>query len=103
MSFGATITEPYVQDFKTFLAGKKPATGRRSKKASRKTPAAKTSSTKHLTEAEAAAQADEAAERSRKLGAWMEVGATSLPALLVALGSALVGAITMVVRRRRRR
>jgi hypothetical protein len=52
---GTVITEPYVQDFKTFLAGKKPATGRRSKKASRKTPAAKTSSTKHLTEAEAAA------------------------------------------------
>ena len=56
-----------------------------------------------LTDAEATAQADEAAERSRKLGAWLEVGATSLPALLVALGSALVGAITMVVRRRRRR
>lgn len=52
--------------------------------------------------AEASAHADEAAERSRKLGAWMEVGATSLPALLVALGSALVGAITMFVRRRRR-
>ena len=46
---------------------------------------------------------DEALERSKKLGAWMEVGATSLPALLVALGSALAGAITMVIRRRRRR
>lgn len=55
-----------------------------------------------LTDAEASAQADEAAERSRKLGAWMEVGATSLPALLVALGSALIGGITMFVRRRRR-
>ena len=48
-------------------------------------------------------EADEALERSKKLGAWMEVGATSLPALLVALGSALAGAITMLIRRRRRR
>lgn len=52
---GTLITEPYVQDFKTFLAGKKPATGRRSKKTSRKTPAAKTSAPKQPTEAEAAA------------------------------------------------
>lgn len=53
-------------------------------------------------DAESSEHTDEALERSRKLGAWMEVGATSLPALLVALGSALVGAITMVIRRRRR-
>lgn len=52
--------------------------------------------------ADASAPTDQATERSTKLGAWVEVGATSLPALLVAMGSALVGTITMVVRRRRR-
>ncbi len=51
---------------------------------------------------EAAVDAEALAQRQR-LGAWMEVGATSLPALLVALGSALVGAVTMLIRRRRRR
>ena len=46
--------------------------------------------------------AQEELVRSQRLGAWLEVGATSLPALIVALGSALVGAVTMVLRRRRR-
>jgi hypothetical protein len=44
---------------------------------------------------------DEAELNSRRLRAWMDVGATNLPALLVALGSAAVGGLAMMVRRRR--
>ena len=41
--------------------------------------------------------------RSQRIGAWVEVGATSLPAMLIALGSAAVGGVGLALRRRRRR
>lgn len=39
---------------------------------------------------------------SRRLRAWMDAGATNVPALLIALGSASFGGVLMLVRKRRR-
>ena len=48
------------------------------------------------------ATSDEQALQKR-LTAWLDVGATSIPALLVALGSAVGGTLMVFLRRRRRR
>ena len=48
----------------------------------------------------------EAAEehaRSERIGAWAEAGATSFPALIIALGSAVVGGVAVFWRKRRNR
>lgn len=44
-----------------------------------------------------------AAAQRQRIGAWLDVGATSIPAFLVAVGSAIAGAVAMMIRRRRRR
>lgn len=56
------------------------------------------------TEVDAAeAEAAEDLAESQRIGAWVEAGATSLPAMVIALGSAAAGAIALTVRRHRRR
>ena len=50
---------------------------------------------------ESTADAAEVA-RTERLGAWVEAGATSLPALLIALGSAAAGGLALAIRRHRR-
>ncbi len=47
-------------------------------------------------------QPDHSEANSRRLNAWLDVSATSVPALLIALGSASFGGLLMLVRRRRR-
>jgi hypothetical protein len=41
--------------------------------------------------------------RSERIGAWAEAGATSFPALIVAIGSGIIGAVAVFIRKRRRR
>ncbi len=47
-------------------------------------------------------EAAEAHAHSQRIGAWAEAGATTFPALIIALGSAAIGAVTVFIRRRRR-
>ena len=51
----------------------------------------------------AEAEAAEDLAKSQRIGAWVEAGATSLPAMLIALGSAAAGGVALMVRRHRRR
>lgn len=43
------------------------------------------------------------AERNQKIGAWVEAGATSVPAMLIAIASAAAGGVALAIRRRRGR
>ena len=47
-------------------------------------------------------EAAEAEAENRRIRAWADSGATPLPALIVTLASAAVGAVTVFFRRRRR-
>ena len=49
------------------------------------------------------AEAADDLAKSQRIGAWVEAGATSLPAMLIALGSAAAGGVALMVRRHRRR
>lgn len=46
---------------------------------------------------------DDAEQRNQKIGAWVEAGATSVPAMLIAIASAAAGGVALAIRRRRGR